>query len=203
MPPAGFGRFGRRVCGVKVKLTMWLAFGRQQVVSAHSITSKVFLQGSLSRSQGGCKQVWLSRGEGWGSRAKRPVQGEGGLLRPSLFLCEVNSAWASAVRIDEPQGRWRFEITRMEALDPKAGRFHQIVRFTIEMAAARKALPYRREPVLQTSRRRFFRSVLGKVQAASAASRGRGPAETAMHRRSPSASAERLFSASRRTSDNR
>ena len=47
MPPARFGRSGRGVCGVKVKLTMWLAARRKQVGSAHSITSKASLQGGL------------------------------------------------------------------------------------------------------------------------------------------------------------
>jgi hypothetical protein len=66
-----------------------------------------------------------------------------------------SSAWASATRIDEPHRPWRFEITGFQVFDPKAGGLHQIVRFAIEVAAARNTLPYWREPVLPTSHANF------------------------------------------------
>jgi hypothetical protein len=102
MPPARFDRFGRGVCGVNVKLTMRLAFYRQPVMSAHSIASKATLQGRRgTQSQGGCKQVWSSRGEGLGYAREKtgPVKGRASQALP--FSLQVGSATLSRMGADD------------------------------------------------------------------------------------------------------
>ena len=63
--------------------------------------------------------------------------------------------WASATGINESHGPWSFEITGFQAFNPKACGLHQVIRFAIEMAAARNALPDWREPVLPSSHANF------------------------------------------------
>src|ERR1700739_3202825 len=61
----GFCARRRQLCVVNVKLTMRFRMRAGLLWSAHSI-SRGFLQARRDGYTGGVKQIWSSRGEGWG-----------------------------------------------------------------------------------------------------------------------------------------
>jgi len=87
---------------VNVKLTMRFRIAAGLLWSAHSI-SRGFLQARRDGYTGGVKQIWSSRGEGWGCHPgpprERSAQIKEGFLRALLFLWPFGlfGGWAFAV----------------------------------------------------------------------------------------------------------